>query len=444
MRRMTQKYLKQSWVIIIFGLLIRPGFSQSALTLEDCLQLAFQNSRMLQVADLGAEAATEQVAEARAQLWPSVGLSGLYTRIGKITSFTIPMGGVSRTFQFGTPNRVNLDLKLQLPLFTWGRINSTIEMSQVGRSLAEVQRRQKKVELTDQVLRAFYAVLLNEEVVRLRQESIVRAERHLQTAQERFQAGVVPRLELLRAEVELKNAQSAWSEAQRNLDKSKIFLAKLIGRDDRQVAVSGVFKFDPIRLNEEEVIAKATSARSDIQAIRLQQQMSQSQIALAKSGNKPNLFLFSGYNVVNGFDPLNPDKFVDNYNIGVQLAMPLFDGFATSHKVQQAELQQHQIRLQEQEMKDLVRLQVRQAIVTLQQAEDKIKTQEENIVLAKEALQVAERQYQDGLVSSIEVLDAQHTLSQSELLRTQAIFNHVMTKLDLCRAMEDFGWFDLQ
>jgi len=165
---------------------------------------------------------------------------------------------------------------------------------------------------------------------------------------------------------------------------------------------------------------------------------------LAKSGNKPNLFLFSGYNVVNGFDPLNPDKFVDNYNIGVQLAMPLFDGFATSHKVQQAELQQHQIRLQEQEMKDLVRLQVRQAIVTLQQAEDKIKTQEENIVLAKEALQVAERQYQDGLVSSIEVLDAQHTLSQSELLRTQAIFNHVMTKLDLCRAMEDFGWFDLQ
>lgn len=441
---MIRKYLKQSWVIIIFGLLIRPGFSQNALTLEDCLQLAFKNSRMLQVADLGAEAAAEQVAEARAQLWPSVGLSGLYTRIGKITSFTIPMGGMSRTFQFGTPNRVNLDLKLQLPLFTWGRINSTIEMSQVGRSLAEVQRRQQKVELTDQVLRAFYAVLLNEEVVRLRQESIGRAERHWKTAQERFQAGVVPQLELLRAEVELKNAQSAWNEAQRNLDKSKIFLAKLIGRDDRQVAVAGVFQFDPIRLNDAELIATATSARSDIQAIRLQQQMSQSQIALAKSGNKPNLFLFSGYNVVNGFDPLNPDKFVDNYDVGVQLALPLFDGFTTFHKVQQAELQQQQIRLQEQELKELVQLQVRQAIVTLQQAEDKIKTQEENIVLAKQVLQVAERQYQDGLVSSMEVLDAQHTLSQSELLRTQAIFNHVMTKLDLCRAIEDFQWFGLR
>lgn len=441
---MIRKWIKISAIIISVGLMIRPGFGQDALTLEDCLQLAFKNSRMLQVADLAADIAVEQVAEARAQQWPSLGLSGLYTRIGKITSFTIPMGGVSRTFQFGTPNRVNLDLKLQLPLVTWGRINSTIEMSKIGQSLTDVQRRQKRVELTEQVLRAFYAVLLNEEVVQLRQVSVERAERHLKTAQDRFQAGLVPRLELLRAEVELKNAQSAWSEAQGNLEKSKIFLAKIIGRENDQVAVAGKFEFKPVRLDEAEIISKATSVRSDIQAIRLQQQMSQSQISLAKSGNKPNLFLFSGYNVVNGFDPLNPNKFVDNYNVGVQLAVPLFDGFATSHKVQQVELQQQQIRLQEQEINELIRLQVRQAIVALRQAEEKIQTQEQNISLAKQALQVAEQQYQDGLVSSIEVLDAQHTLSQSELLRTQAIFNHVMTKLDLCRAMEDFGWFSLQ
>ncbi len=62
-------------------------------------------------------------------------------------------------------------------------------------------------------------------------------------------------------------------------------------------------------------------------------------------------------------------------------------------------------------------------------------------MLAKEALQVAEKQYRDGLISSIEVLDAQHTLSQSELLRTQAIFNHIMTKVDLCRVMENYSWF---
>ena len=429
-------------IMLLFIVLIQNSASgQNLLTLQDCLHLAFQNSRMLKVANLSTEIAVEQIAEAKAQQLPAINFGGIYTRIGKITSFTIPMGGEDRTFQFGTPNRVNLDLKLQMPLFTWGRISSLIEMAKVGGLLANVQQRQQKVNLTDQVLRAYYAVLLNQEVVRLREKGVHRAESHLRMAEERFQAGVVPRLELLRAQVELKNAQSAWSEAHGNLDKSKIFLGKLLGRSDEDISIRGSFQFDPIHFDEAEVIAKAVSVRSDIEAIRLQQQMSQSQISVAKSGNKPNLLFFSGYNVVNGFDPMNPEKFVDNYNVGVQLAVPLFDGFATSHKVQQAELQYQQIQLQEQEIKELVRMQVRQAIISLKQAEDKIKTQDENIVLAQEALQVAERQYRDGLVSSIEVLDAQHTLSQSELFKTQAIFNHIMTKVELCRAMEDYTWF---
>jgi outer membrane protein len=290
-------------------------------------------------------------------------------------------------------------------------------------------------------LRAYYAVLLNEEVIRLRKESVQRAESHLKVAEDRFQAGMVPRLQLLQAQVELKNTQSALSDAGGNLEKSKIFLAKVIGLDSEQISISGKLQFEPVVINENEIITRSISARSDIEAIRLQQQMSQSQVSLAKSGNKPNLFLFSGYNVVNGFDPTNPDKFVDNYNVGVQLAVPLFDGFATSHKVQQAELQYDQVQLQEQEIKDSITMQVRQAIIALQQSEEKIRTQDENIDLAKEAWKVAEKQYHDGLISSIEVLDAQHTLSQSELLRTQAIFNHIMTKVDLCRAMVDFEWF---
>ena len=372
---------------------------------------------------------------------PAISLSGLYTRIGKITSFTIPMGNVNRKLQFGTPNRMNLDVKLQLPVFTWGRNSNLIDISKVGESLAEVQKRQQKVSITDQVLRAYYAVLLNQEVIRLRTESVQRAERHLDVAENRFQAGVVPRLEMLRAQVELKNAQSALNEANGNLDKSKIFLAKVIGQSDSPIAVSGALKFEPVTIQENDIISRAISARSDLEVIRLQQQMSQSQISLARSGNKPNLFLFSGYNVVNGFDPMNPEKFVDNYNVGVQLAVPLFDGFATSHKVQQAKLQYEQMQVQELEIKDLVQMQIRQAVIALRQSEEKITTQKENITLAKEALQVAERQYRNGLVSSIEVLDAQHTLSQSELFRTQAIFNHIMTKVDLCRAMENFEWF---
>jgi len=432
--------------LLISVLLIQfPLFSQTKLTLQDCLQLAFQHSRMLKVADLSVAIARERFAETRAQQLPSIQLSSIYTRIGKITSFSIPMGpeGQQRTFRFGTPNRVNFDIKLQLPFFTWGRISSLVELSRIGNNLAQLQRRQQQVTVTDQVLRAFFSVLLNKEVVRLHQVSVARADSHLKVATDRFNAGVVPRLELLRAQVQLKNEQSSLDESQGNLLKSKLFLAKMIGRDPDSVLIAGALRYDSIELDEKSIITRALAQRSDLQLIRQQQQLSQNQLRLAQSGNKPNLFLFSGYNVMNGFDPMNPDKFVDNYNAGIQLALPLFDGFATSHKVQQAKLSCQQAQLQEKEFQELIVMQIRQAMIAIKQSEQKIDTQRKNIQLAKEALQVAEQQYRNGLVSSIEVIDAQHTLSRSELLYTQAIFNHVMTKLDLCKAMENFEWFGM-
>ncbi|UCE08450.1 MAG: TolC family protein, partial [bacterium] len=260
--------------------------------------------------------------------------------------------------------------------------------------------------------------------------------------EKRFASGLVPKLELLRAQVQLKNSQSSMEEAQSNLTKSKIFLAKIIGRDDENISITGTFSYESVSIDEENLITRAQKIRSDLKILQLQQEINQNQIKLARSGNKLNFFLFSNYTVQNGFDPMDPDRFIDNWNVGVQVSLPLFDGFVTSHKVQQARLQFQTVQLQEQEIRDLIRLQVRQALITMKQSEHKIANQQQNITLAKEALQVAETQYQNGLVSSLEVLDAQQTLSQSELMHTQASFNHIMAKLDLSRAIEDYSWFE--
>jgi len=419
-------------------------FAQEKLTLTDCLHLAFQHSRLLKSAEISAMIADQVLAESKRQRLPSINLISMYTRIGKITSFSIPMGpsGETRKLQFGTPNRITLDLKLQLPVFTWGRIERTISLSYVGRKLSRIQLNQQKINLTDQVLRGYYAVLLNQEVVRLHKVSVVRARNHLNVAKKRYESGVVPRLEMMRAEVQLKNTETDLNEALGNLEKSKIFLAKLVGKPAESIFLADSIQFKKAVFDEKEIVKGVLEIKSDLRTLKLRQQMLQDQIGLAKSGNKPNLFLFSGYNVTNGFDPMDPDKFIDNYNVGVQLAFPLFDGFATSHKIQQAKLNYQNARLQEEEIRELLRMQIRQFFISLKQAEEKIHAQKENIVLAKKTLETADRQYNEGLVSSLDVLDAQQVLSRSELIYTQAIFNHIMTKLDICKAIEDYSWFE--
>jgi len=419
-------------------------FSQSKFALKDCLELAFERSHLLKASNYAVKSAAAALAESKAQRLPSISLSSLYTRIGKITSFSIPMGpgGEVKKFQFGTPNRVNVDLKLQLPLFTWGRVSSTIELAQAGASLSQIQQRQQRLSLTAQVLQGYFSVLLNEEVIRLHKSNVNRAQHHFDVSKTKFEAGIVPRLQMMQAEVQMKNAWTQLHDAQGNLQKSLIFLGKLIGKDEREIILADSIRFEPVNFDEEKLIEMALSRRSDLAGLHLRQQMSQSQIRLANSGNKPNLFLFSGYNVTNGFDPMDPEKFVDNYNAGVQLIFPIFDGFATAKKVEQARLDYEALLEQEKEAREMIKLQLREAIIALRQAEAKISAQKENIRLSRETLKTAEIQYRDGLVASLDVLDAQQMLNQAELLYAQAIFNHIMAKLAICQAVEDFSWFE--
>jgi outer membrane protein len=351
-------------------------------------------------------------------------------------------GGENRTFQFGTPNRVNLDVKFQVPVITWGRIHSTIGMAESGKNMTVLQNKQEKIKLTDQVLRTFYLAAFHQELIKLNEASVKRAESLLKITEDRFAAGLVPELELLRSQVQLKNTQSQLQESRDNLFKSKIVLGRLLGLDAEVISLAVDFRYQPIDYNADEILKEALSIRSELTLFKIQEELNEHQVRLANSANKPNLFVFSGYNITNGFDPMEPNRFVDNWNAGVQLVVPLFDGFSTKHQVQQAKLQRQVIELQTAEIRDLIQMQVRQSLVSLDQVAEKIVVLKENITLAAEALQVADTQYQEGLASSLDVLNAQQALAQTELLYTQLIYSHIMARLDLCRARENFSWFE--
>jgi outer membrane protein len=429
--------------IILAGIIFLPAFAngQASLTLEDCLRLALMNSRQIKIADLTIQQSGEKIGEAKAQQIPSFALSGTYTHFGKVSSFAIPMGATIRTFQFGIPDRANFDAKLQWLLYSWGRIGSSISIAHLGRDLSLVKRRSDLTQAIYQVMQAFYSVLLNEKIIELHTENLLRVEDLWQITQKRFSAGGIPKLEVLRAEVQVKNSEIILEEARGNLKKSQLFLAKTLGDPQNNFLINGQLQYIPVSLVIENIIEKALAVRSDFQTLELQQAVSQQQVKLAYSSNKPNLSLFSGYNVQNGFDPTNPEKFISNWNMGLQLSIPLFDGFATIHKTNQAKIETQKTNLQKEELRDLVTLQIQQAVTTLEQAALKITSQEKNIELAEEALRVTTDQFQQGIVSSLDVLNAQQTLAQSEMMYIQALFNHIMAKVEISRAMEDFSWF---
>ncbi len=435
-----RKIITSAFLLIFMA----PSWAQQSYTLPECMAEAFKTSNLLKIADIGVEISGEKLTQAQRQRIPALTAKGTYLRIGKVASFSIPMGpgGQMQEIKFGTPNRINGEIGFGLPLFTFGRINNQIDMAKSGIELSSLDRKQKVLDVTDMVLRSYFSVLISQKAIETNLINLERAQKNLDIATTRFNKGLVPKLELLRAQVQATNTQTLLDDTESALHKSNIVLAKAIGHEGEVLTAEGDMIYTPVAVNVDTLIKRAFSQRYDVAMLGLQQSLLQNQIQMTNTALRPTLFGIGGYTVQNGFNPMNPDEFIDNWNAGVQLSFPFFDGGVTHHKIQETQKQITSLQLQEKEIKELIAMQIRQSVVSLRQAEQKYLVQQDNINFAQQALQSAEVQYNNGLASSLDLIAAQQALSESELMYLRALFSHVMAKLDLCKAVGDYSYFE--
>ncbi len=112
----------------------------------------------------------------------------------------------------------------------------------------------------------------------------------------------------------------------------------------------------------------------------------------------------------------------------MSLTIPLVEGFATNARIKQAKSQKEQALLTKAQLIDGIKIEVKQAYFTLDQAKDNITGQNENAATAKDNLRIAQERYKLGLMSDIEVRDAELTLTQAEINYYQAIYEYIMAQ----------------
>ncbi|MDX9925357.1 MAG: TolC family protein [Ignavibacteriaceae bacterium] len=430
---------------MLAGSVLVQAQNYNALSLNECIGMAMGNANTVKIAENDKLASEQKLYEAKAQTYPELILSSMFTRVGQVSEFSIPMElGVERSLKFGTNNRVNMDLKLQLPLFTWWRVSSTIDLSEKGIELSRNQLRKEELQTINRLLTSFYEILFNKKIVELNKLQTERAKEIYDITKIRYDNGQVSELDLMRSDLKYKNILNQLSDANSNYHKSKINLAKEIGIESSAFDIEDKFGFDKINIDESNLEQAILNENTNLKALDIQMQMLPYQLSIAESGNKPNVFAFSGYNVNNGFNPMNPEKFYDNWNVGVQLSWKIFDGFATRHKSEQIQIQSGTIDYQKNEIQKTLSSQFQQFIIQLKQAENNISIAEENLKLSKKVLSISEEQYKSGIASQLDLINAEDNVSQSELFIVQSIFSHIITKINLSRITEDYSWFGIR
>ncbi|MFQ6065779.1 MAG: TolC family protein [bacterium] len=409
-----------------------PGWARAkSLTLEEAIRLALANNREILVAKEKIEEARQRVKEAKAGYFPTINLGGTYTRLNEPPSMSIPGYG---SVGMGKTDNYLSKLSFSQPLYTTGRLGYANKQADLGYQKAQEDLKNTQNNITFQVKKAFYAVLLAQENVEVTEKALDQAKRHLAVVEGFLKVGVVSKFDLLRTRVEVANLKPDLVQARNNLRLSQESLANLLSLPSVFLKLEGGLSFEPLKITLEEAIDKALKERSDLKSLRLQKEALKVALKLAEVQNKPTLALAGNYQYQKPSGGEN--EWGEEWNLNLVLSIPFFDGWASQARVAQRRSQVKQIDLSLQHLEAGIDLEVKKAFWDLEASEGRIYAQEKNIELSEEALSIAEVRYQSGAITNLEVLDAQLALTRARLGYLKALYDHNVAMAELEKAMK--------
>jgi outer membrane protein len=403
------------------------------LNLDQCLQAAYQNNKNLLQLEEKVNSAKYKIDEAKSGFYPQFSFSGSYTRLGNVPEFSTPAMSFGElqipafTVKSGSENNYNLSLSYQQPLFTWGKIQAGYDISKHNLSLTREEYRKTKQEIKFNVISLFNNILLARELIKVREESIARIEDHLKAVTDRYDKGYASEFDVLRVKVQLANAKPPLTQAENLYQLTMNNLKNILGISlEDSVNFEGTLNFEPIEVEQSQAEEVALKNRSELKLISDQKRIGQKALVIAKAINKPNLLGSASYKYERPFYSM--DEWKTDWNFTFLVSVPIFDGFLTRSKVQQARSDLKQLDIAEKQEQDLIKLEISQAISDLNLAKENIVSQEENVKQAKESLRIAKVQYQQGLLTNIEQMDTELALTIAQTNYLQALSDYLIAK----------------
>ncbi|MCJ7578896.1 MAG: TolC family protein [candidate division Zixibacteria bacterium] len=407
---------------LLFDVSFASGITHN-LNLDQCLQTAYQNNKNLMQLEEKISSARYKIDEARSGFFPQLSLSGSYTRLGKIPTYDV--GGMK--FATGTENNYNSSLSYQQSLFTWGKIRAGYDISKYNLSLTKEEYRKTKQDIKFNVVNLFYNILLAKELIKVREESIARIEDHLKAVTDRYDKGYASEFDVLRVKVQLANAKPSLTQAKNLYQLTMNNLKNILGISlEDSVNFEGILNFESVEVDKSQAEEFAFENRSELKLIFYQKGIGQEALVIAKATNKPNLLGSASYSYKRPFYSI--DEWKTDWNFTFLVSVPIFDGFLTRSKVSQARSDLKQLDITEKQIRDLIKLEISQAISDLNLARENIVSQEENVKQAKESLRIAKVQYQQGLLTNIEEMDTELALTIAQTNYLQALSDYLIAK----------------
>ena len=404
------------------------------LTLEQCIQLAVENSSDMRNARINLAIDGLRVKDARARYYPDIFVNGRYD--------------FSDAVDFGF-ERENYDLGMggQYTLWDNGQREANFSQAKDRRDATLNRNEQTKQNLIFQVTQAYYNVLKAQELVKVDLEILERSRENTNRVRAFVAAGIQIEADVATAQVTEANDELSLLNDQNALEIAMATLPRIMGLDpatlitvaeDTDYALyRDKGQIEAVVLSIEEAIQRAFETRPEFKELQSTIHRLEWDLTLARLSRWPQLNAEYNYNV-NLDDYLHErENFTDfrSWEVRTTLNFPIFDGGFRTRRIQEAALSLEQVREDASDLERSVALDVRQAYLNLRRAERAVDISNTQVRNAELSLQVIRGRFEQELSILLELLNAQTEFARALTNQVRAFYDYKIAQVALQRAM---------
>lgn len=422
--------------LIVFSISVFAQQSKLTLSMDEAINLALEKNSELKIAKMEVEKSEQKLREARSGLFPKLDLSGQYQRfIDKPVIFLPPGSPFGPTLEIGSDNSYSATAQLSLPLFALP-LYEGIGLASDALEIAEKNYNSVKSKIVGDVKKSFLAVILTRETKDVMRQSLKNAEENFENIKRLNAAGTLSDYDVLRAEVQVENLKPVVLQMENNYKLSLEALKVAIGLDANQdIDIVGDMEFDEsYKLpSEQEVVEELLQNNPQLAILDKQVQLNDRNVSLEQAAYFPSLAGFGNYQYqtqANDFK-FSDYRWVKTFVLGLQLQIPIFNGFKTQSRVSQAEIGLNQAIEQKRNLTEAIKTLALSVLYRVQQAIKRIEGQNKTVKTAQEGYEIAKRRLENNVGTQLEVNDAELALRQAKLNRLQAIYDFKVAEADL-------------
>ncbi|MER0372366.1 TolC family protein [Vibrio vulnificus] len=453
--------MKRHSKLLMIGLLsssISLACQAAPITFQQAWQLLQENNHSLAAQRANVESQQHMQSATSSLNLPSISVGANYTRLdtdvtvsgqqlldstGQHISLPLPpaiIGTLANTTSTITERDIfTSSIRAIWPIFTGGRISAAQEAAEGKTDEARSQLSMETQARYEDLSKYYFSVVLAKEVLQTRQAVEQGLTQHRDFAIKLEKQGQIAHVERLQAEASLDKAKVETRKAQSNLDIAQSALSKILAQNDMVEPAEGLFinqHLPPLTAFTEQTLATYPG----LDLLSAKEKQASALIKAEKGKYYPEVYLYGDYSLYE--DDSLASEMKPDWLVGVGVNIPLLENTGRSDKVKAANSMVSQVQSLKAQAKEDLSVLVQKTYLEAQQAIDEVIGLESSIRLAKENLDLREKAFNQGLSTSLEVVDAQIYLASVETQQSAARFRYLLSLTKLLALSSEMNSFN--